>query len=139
MADEIRVELPEDLASELIGAGFAEFFVRRGVLTEAGTVMAVASASLAAGANMATIIVARRELGDFVAAMRDWVRRKAAGKPDAELAIDVSARHGGEETRVRVKIESENGTPNLDTTALTAFITSLFPGQAAGDVTSASN
>jgi hypothetical protein len=139
MEDEFRAELPEDLADELVGMGFEEFFVFRGFLVETGTVMTVASASVAAGANMATIVVARKELGDFVAAVRDWVRRKAADKPDGEVTIDVSARRGDEETRMRVKIESKNGMPELDTVALTAFITSLLPGKATDDAASASS
>lgn len=139
MEDEVRVELPEDLASKLIDVGFEEFFFFRGFLAEAGTVMTVASAGVAAGANMATILVARTEIGEFVAAVRDWVRRRTAANPDGELVIDVSARHGGEETHLRVKIESKNGTPELDTAALATFITSLFPSRAAEDAAPTSN
>jgi hypothetical protein len=131
MNDAIRVELPEDLADELVGKGFEEFFVFRGLLSDAGTIVTVTSAGLAFGANFATIIVSRSELGEFVDAVRDWVRRKAGGKPDTEVTIDVSARHGTEETRVRVRVESKNGAPEVDTTALTAFITSLFPPRTA--------
>ena len=139
MDEEFRAELPEDLAGELIGMGFEEFFAFRGFLAEAGTVMTLASVSAATGANMVTIIVSRRELGEFVAAVRDWVWRKASGKPGGEVAIDVSARRGDETMRLQVKIESKNGAPEFDTAAFTAFLTSLFPGKAAEDVTSTSN
>jgi hypothetical protein len=131
MNDTIRVELPEDLADELIGKGFEEFFALRGLLADAGTIATVTSAGLAFGANFATIIVTRSELREFIAAVRDWVRRKAEGKPDTEVTIDVAARHGTEETRVRVRVESKNGAPEVDTAALTAFITSLFPHRTA--------
>jgi hypothetical protein len=60
MDEDLRVELPEDLVNELIGMGFEEFIVFRGLSAEAGTVMTVASASLALGANMATIMVRAR-------------------------------------------------------------------------------
>lgn len=134
MDDEIRVELPADLAEELTGKGFEELFAFRGVLSDAGTVMTVASTGLAVVANSSIIIVSREELGKFVAAIRDWVRRKPASKPDGEIKIDFSARQGTEEKRLLVKVESVNGTLDIDTTALTTFITSLFFDRAGTDV-----
>jgi hypothetical protein len=131
MDEDLRVELPEDLANELIGMGFEEVIVFRGLSAEAGTVMTVASASLALGANMATIVVARKEIGEFVTAVRNWVRRKTAGSPEGEVSIDISARRGDEQTRAWVKIESKGGTPELDTAALTAFMISLLTDKAA--------
>ncbi|MGD0556303.1 MAG: hypothetical protein ABSA93_15165 [Streptosporangiaceae bacterium] len=123
MTDVLHAELPADLADELIAKGFEEFIVLRGIAADVSTIVTVTSAGLAVGANAATIIVARDALSQFVAAVRDWVRRKPAG----ELTIDVSARRGNEKTRLRLDITSENGTPEIDTAALTAFIESLFP------------
>jgi hypothetical protein len=131
MNDAIRVQLPADLADELIGKGFEEHLVFRGILVDAGTVMTVASASLAVGANIATIVVSRGELGEFIATVRDWIRRKAAGKPDGEITIDFAARQGDGETRVRIHVESRDGMPEIDTAALATFITSVFPRTAA--------
>jgi hypothetical protein len=126
MTDMLHAELPADLADELIDKGYEEFIAFRGLLTDAGTIVTVASASLAAGANAATIIVSRDALSDFVTAIRDWARRKAAGRQGGELTIDFSARRGNEKTRLRLEMTSENGTPEIDAVALTAFITALF-------------
>ena len=132
MKDVLCAELPADLANELISKGFEEFFASRGLLTDAGTVVTVASAGVAVGANVATILVSREALGQFAAAIRDWVLRKAAGRPDGEVTIEISAARGNEETQLRLKVTSKNGTPQIDTAALTAFITSLFPDQRSG-------
>jgi hypothetical protein len=131
--------LPADLADELVGKGFEEYLVFRGVLADVGTVMTMASASLAVGANIATIIVSRDEVGDFIAAVRDWVRRKAADKPSREMTIDFAARQGDRETRVLVRVESQGGVPEIDTAALAAFITSAFPRNAVQDASTASD
>ena len=139
MNDVIRAQLPADLADELISKGFEEFLVFRGLLADAGTLMTVASASLAVGANIATIVVSRDELGEFIATVRDWTRRKAAGKPDGELTIDFTARQGDEETRVRVQVEFQDGVLEIDTAALAAFITSLFPRRAGHNATTTSD
>ena len=80
MDDSLRVELPDDLADELISRGFDEFIAFRGLLADAGTIMTVASASLAVGANTATILVSRDSLREFVSAVGDSLRRKARGK-----------------------------------------------------------
>jgi hypothetical protein len=133
MSDVVQAELPADLADALVGEGFEEFIAFRGFLAEAGTVMTLASVGLGVGANAATILVSRDALGQFLSVVRDWVQRKAAGQPGGELAIDISARRGDDETRLRLTIESRNGIPHVDTAALTAFITSMFPdGSAAG-------
>jgi hypothetical protein len=132
MNDVLHAELPADLADELIGKGFEEFISYRGAIADVGTVLAVASAGLAAGANAATIVVSRDALSAFVAAVGDWIRRKAGGRPDGELTIDFSARRGNEKTRLRLEVTSENGTPDIDAAALTAFITSLFHDRSSG-------
>jgi hypothetical protein len=132
MNDVLHAELPAGLAEELIGNGFEEYIVFRGFPADVATMVTVASAGLAVGANAATIIVSRDALSEFVTAIRDWVRRKAAGHPDGELTIDVSARQGNRKTRLRLEIASENGAPEIDTAALTAFITSLFPDKHSG-------
>jgi hypothetical protein len=132
MNDVVRAELPADLADALIGEGFEEFAAFRGLLSDAGTVMTVASVGLAAGANVATILVSREAIAEFVSVMRDWLRRRVAGQPGEKLAIDVSAGRQGEETRLRIRAESRNGTLELDAVALTAFITSLFPDSTSG-------
>jgi hypothetical protein len=138
MNDVIRAQLPADLADELVGKGFEEYLVFRGVLADAGTVMTMASASLAIGANIATVIVSREEVGKFIAAVRDWVRRKAAGKPGGEMTIDFAARQGDCVTRVHVRVESQDGVPEIDTAALAAFITSAFPRNAVEDASATS-
>ena len=126
MNDVLHAELPADLADALIEEGFEELVTFRGVPAYVGTVVTVALAGLAAGANAVTIIVSREAISGFVAAIRTWARRKAAGKPDGELTIDISVRRGDAKTRLRLEVVSDNGTPEIDTAALTAFITSLF-------------
>jgi hypothetical protein len=88
MDEVIRAQLPADLADKLIGEGFEEFLVFRGFVGDAGTVMTMASAGLAVGANTATIAVSRDQLREFVAGVRAWVLRKALPKPGEEIAID---------------------------------------------------
>lgn len=132
MDDVLRAELPADLADELIGEGFEEIFASRGLAADAGTVVTVASAGLAVGANVATILVSREALGQFATAIRDWVLRKAAGRPRGEVMIEISAVRAHEKMRLRLEISSENGTPQIDTAAFTAFIASLIPGQTSG-------
>ena len=139
MNDVICVRLPADLADELIDEGFEEYPVFRGLLADVGTVISVTSAGLAVGANIATIIVSRNELGEFISAVRDWVLRKAAAKPDGEITIDFIARQGHQETQVCVQVESRNGVPEIDTEALAAFIASVFPRSAAQDATTTSD
>lgn len=126
MNDELHVEVPADLADELIGKGFEEFFALRGFLAEAVTVMAVASAGLAAGANAVTIIVSRAELSEFLAVVHAWVQRKSTCQPNGEFAVDISAKQGIETTRLRLEITSKSGTPEIDIATLTTFITALF-------------
>ena len=129
MDDVLCAELPADLADELIGEGFEEVFASRGLAADAGTVVTVVSAGLAVGANVATILVSREALGQFTRAIRDWVLRKAAGRPHSEVMIEISAVRAGKKMRLRLEVSSENGTPEIDTAALTAFITSLIPDQ----------
>jgi hypothetical protein len=124
--DVLRVELPADLADELIDDGFEEYIAFRGLAAYADTAVTLASTGLAAGANAATILVSRDAIIGFVAAIRAWARRKAASRPDGELTIDISARHGDTETRLRLEVATETGSPEIDTAALAAFITSLF-------------
>jgi hypothetical protein len=126
MNDVLHAELPADLADALIEEGFEELVTFRGPAAYVGTVVTVALAGLAAGANAVTIIVSREAISGFVAAIRTWARRKAAGKPDGELTIDISVRHGDAKTRLRLEVAADNGAPQIDTVALTAFITSLF-------------
>ena len=132
MDDVLRAELPADLADELIGEGFEEIFASRSLVTDAGTVVTVVSAGLAIGANVATILVSREALGQFALAIRDWVLRKAAGRPHGEVMIEISAVRADDKMRLRLEVSSENGTPQIDTAALTVFITSLIPDQTSG-------
>ena len=78
MNEVLRAELPPDLADELIGKDFEELFASRGPLADAGTVVTVTSAALAVGANVATILVSREALGQFVRTISGWALRKAA-------------------------------------------------------------
>lgn len=132
MDEVLHAELPADLADELVDQGFEEFFASRGLLTDAGTVLTLASVGLAAGANAATILVSREAISQFVSVIRGWARRKAEAAPAEEFTIEISATRGNEETRLQLKASSKNGAPQIDTTALTALITSLFPDQSSG-------
>lgn len=132
MNDVLRAELPIELADELIGKGFKRYVAFRGFLTDAETIVTVVSAGLAVGANVATILVSREAFDEFVATIHDWIRSKAAGQLDGRFIVDVSARQGDVETRLRLQVSSTNGMPQVDTTALNAFITSLFPGGSLG-------
>jgi hypothetical protein len=132
MDDVLRAELPADLADELIGQGYEEIFASRGLAADATTVVTVVSAGLAVGANFATILVSREALGQFARAIRDWVLRKAASRPHGEVMIEISAVRADKKLRLRLEVSSENGTPQIDSAALTAFITSLIPDQASG-------
>jgi hypothetical protein len=129
MDDVLRAEMPTDLADELIGEGFEEIFASRGLAADAETVVTVLSAGLAVGANVATILVSREALGQFARAIRDWMLRKAAGRQNDEIVIDISAVRAGEKMRLQLEVSSENGIPQIDTAALTAFVTSLIPDQ----------
>lgn len=126
MNEVLRAELPPDLADELIGKDFEELFASRGPLADAGTVVTVTSAALAVGANVATILVSREALGQFVRTISGWMLRKAARRPDGDVTIEISAARENERMQLRLEVSSENGTPQIDTMALTAFITSLF-------------
>lgn len=129
MTDELRAELPEDLADELIRQGFEESLgLRSGFLTDAGTVMTVASNILAIGGNSTLIVVSRRDIGVFVAAVRDWMLRKKAPRPDYEITFDFSARQGESERHLTMRFDSSNGMAEVDTTALGSFVSSLFAG-----------
>jgi hypothetical protein len=139
MDEVIRAQLPADLAYELIGEGFEEFLAFRGLVGDAETVMTMASAGLAVGANTATIAVSRDQLHEFVAGVRAWILRKALRNSGEEIAIDFVARQGGEAMRVSIRVESRNGAAEIDTAALAAFITSLFPQRAAHDVSATSD
>jgi hypothetical protein len=138
MSDVLRVELPAELADELIDEGYEEFIVFRGAVIDAATVLNVAAASLAAGANVATILVARQNVGHFVAALGNWVRRKSASQTGGEVTIDLSARQGDSVKRLRVQLESSSGISDTDAAALKAFVATLFdssPSDTGGKVT----
>jgi hypothetical protein len=64
----LRVEVPAELADELIVEGLEEFVVFRDAASDVATLVSVASASLATGANVATTLVARQAVGHFVTA-----------------------------------------------------------------------
>jgi hypothetical protein len=129
MTDGLRAELPDDLADELIRQGFEESFaLRSGFLADAGTVMTVASNILAIGGNGTLIVVSRKDIGVFVAAVRDWILRKKASKPGNEITMNFSARRGESETNFTMHLESSDGIADVDTTGLFSFVSSLFAG-----------
>lgn len=133
----LRVILPDELADELIDEGFEEGGFR-GALADAGIVMSIVTASLAVGAKVSAILVSRDELDAFAAAVRRWIRRKAAAKPDEEVTIDISARNGDDVIHAQVKVEFTGGAPDIDTEALAAFMNSLLlPGRAIPDASAA--
>jgi hypothetical protein len=139
VTDVLHAELPADLADELIADGFDEFIAVRGAVTEAVTVLSVASVGLAAAANVATILVARESAGQFVATLRNWFRRKAACEPGSELTIEVSARHGDHTKHLQLRLESSDGLSDADMASLTVLVTSVFDEGARADVTAASD
>ena len=63
---------------------------------------------------------------------------RSAGKPGREMTIDFAARQGDCVTRVHVRVESQDGVPEIDTAALAAFITSVFPRNAVEDASATS-
>jgi hypothetical protein len=141
VTDVLHAEVPAELADELIAEGFDEFIAVRGVLTDTVTVLSVASVGLAAGANVATILVAREAADQFVASLRNWFRRKAASESGSELTIDVLARHRDRRKHLQVRLQSSDGLSDADMTSLTALVTSLFDENPHGtqtDVTPAS-
>jgi hypothetical protein len=129
MTNEIRTQLPDDLADELISQGFEESLnLRSGLLADAGTVMTVASNVLGIGGNSTLILVSRKDIGVFVAAVRDWILRKKASKPENEIALDFSVKRGESKKHLEMRFESSDGIADMDTAALTSFISSLFTG-----------
>jgi hypothetical protein len=129
MSDELRVELPDDLADELIRQGFEESFARRGgLLADTGTVMTVAANVLAVGGNSTLIVVSRKDIAVFVAAVRDWVFRKEASTPDQEIKISISARQGEIKRNFTGHFVANGDIADVDTAGLGSFVLSLFTG-----------
>jgi hypothetical protein len=141
MIEEVCAEVPDDLADELIDQGFEEYLAfRSDFLTDAGTVITVAANVLAIGGNAVLIMVSREEVGKFVTAVRDWILRKKPAQPDSVVSIDISARCGEDKMRLHLQVESDNGAPHLDTSALSSLVSSLFaelPGESEPDDTQA--
>ena len=125
MDDALRVELPAELADELIADGFDEFLSFRGS-AEAVTILSVASASLAAGANVATILIAREQTGRFLTGLRHWIRRKAASQVSDEVKIDISVQAGGRTRRLRIQLESSDDLSDTDVELVTASLPLMF-------------
>jgi hypothetical protein len=145
VAGEIRVVLTDELGDELIRRGFEESLGSRSVLADAGTVMTITSTGLSVGASVCIIVVSRTDLRSFVDGIRDWVLGKAKGRREEgghanEIKISASAKTAQGEARAEVEVSYTDGTPNIDTSALAALLTSLFPDSgedAAGDAPTA--
>ena len=126
MTDTLFVEVPAELAEKMINEGFEEYVPFRSLAAEAGTIVTIASAGLSVGANFITILVSRDTLTEFLAAVRDWVQRKAYLQPGNKIEINISARKGRAESKVRIESISEDGIPQIDLDALETLIDSLF-------------
>jgi hypothetical protein len=126
--DAIFIQVPEQFAAELAGAGFRRARRPRGggggiepVLT-----FVVTGAGLAADA--ATIIVAKDAVSDFVARLRSWIAHRGKPETGSELVIEVSRRSPAADSSIRLVVRwaAGNAAPDLDTQALVTLLGSVF-------------
>lgn len=134
MSDEICVEMPAELAEGFTGDGFDEVVSFRGFTADAYAVLTVIPAGLAVAANMATILVSREAIKELIEGIRAWMTRRAGREPGSELVIEISARKGNEESRVRLtsRRDAQSGMSPIDTSALASLVESMFSDGSGG-------
>jgi hypothetical protein len=126
MVDEVIVQLPGELAAELVGAGFRRVRRLRGGGVEPVLTFAATGAGLAADA--ATILLAKDAAADFVARLRSWMARRGRSQNGGEFIVEVSHRSPGTDSRLRLVARWDAGVaaPAVDMQALTSLLGSVF-------------
>lgn len=132
MSDELCVEVPAELAESLTGDGFDEVVSFRGFAADA--ILTVVPAGLAVAANATTILMSREAIGELVDRIRAWMTRHTKSAAGSEFVVEVSARRGHAQSRLRLtsRCETPGAAPQIDTAALAALLESMFADEPGG-------
>ncbi|GII57675.1 hypothetical protein Pth03_60640 [Planotetraspora thailandica] len=122
MAEELLVEVPEELAPYLEGEGVEEVEDLRD--TGPAGVAGVVVDGINLGASIVTFVMIRSSVTRFVGRLADAVSRRAKAEGTA-VKVDVVVRRGEAETRLRLEFEREGG-PQPDLGAIEAAISAAF-------------
>lgn len=115
MAEALVINTPRDLADALTDTpGVHESFNLRGADTALEFVAILAASGLAAGADVATLVVAREAFADFARELRTWfARRRSDCRDFGELRITVHRRSGPAEIELSLMSRVEGAGQDL--------------------------
>jgi len=128
MLEMICVQVPEEFADELAMAGFAEVDQPRLGGYEAQAVVTFVTTAVGFTANVATIVVAKDKIADFVRLLRSWMWRRTGSHPGSEFVIEVTSRSGGSELWLKCRRPAVGVDPLVDTAALMTLLHAVFAG-----------
>lgn len=116
MPDAIVVQVPGEFAEDLVRVGFDELEPVRGGGGEAQAILAFAVTSISFAADVATIIVAKDALNDFISRLRSWLFRRTGEKEGSELIIEVTSRSSRVQSSIRLvsRRTTADAAPELD-------------------------
>jgi hypothetical protein len=124
--DAVLVEVPGQFAEELVSAGFRKTRpVRDGGIEPVLTLVATGAGI---GADMATILLAKDAVADFMARLRVWMTQHGKSQPGSEVVTDISGRSPDGDVRVHLKVSRTGPHPatDVDMQAAESLIGSVF-------------
>jgi hypothetical protein len=126
--DAVLVEVPGQFAEELVSAGFRKTRpVRDGGIEPVLTLVATGAGI---GADMATILLAKDAVGDFIVRLRAWMTHHGRSQQGSEVVVDISRRSPDGYVRVHLKISrtGPHSAPDVDMQAVESLMGSVFTG-----------
>jgi hypothetical protein len=124
------IRVPDDLMTDLTDAEAVEAHARqpgsvRGVIEDALTISSI-------GANLTALVLARDQLGAFIASVRNWMTRRTPPEAGAEFTAEITARHGDDHYNLRLTCRrgAAGQPPQLNADALTALLASMLDDEA---------
>jgi hypothetical protein len=128
MPDAILIEVPEQFAEDLVNAGFDEAEPMRGGASEAQAILTLALTSTGFAANVATILIAKDALSDFISRLRSWLNRHTGEKEGSELIIEVTSRSPEVQSHIRIVARrmAAGAPPEVDLQKLTSLLQSMI-------------
>jgi len=110
MPNIIFVQVPGELAARLPPERYRRFMPPRDAGSEALFVLTVINMTVGVGADVATIVLARDSIGDFVATVRSWIKglaRSGAGHERVADKRSVELTYRGPGVQAHILVECE--------------------------------
>jgi hypothetical protein len=131
MLDAVRVAVPGDLARELLREGLSEVKRVRGA--DAQMILTIAETTVGLTANLATILVAKDEIGAFIQALRRWMADSTGRESGSEFTLEASRHDTHAEVKVRITSRRDDASqpPGVDVAAVESLVRAIFTDPAA--------